>query len=96
MDIRNVTEFRNFVNSNQLRGLHKDIEAVSICVMEYERECNCWKNNDRQKIYENCKSLYTKAVGTVINSFKPHFLSHVSDQNLTFYLSGRPIGTMRR
>lgn len=96
MEIRNVTEFSNFVNGNGLRGLHPDIEAVSICVMDYERGCNCWKGNARQKIYNNCKSLYTKSVGTVLGSFSSHFLSKCGDYCITFMQDGITIGTLRR
>lgn len=96
MEIRNVTEFRNFVNGNGLRGIHPDIDAVAICVMEYERGCNCWKGNARQQIYNNCKALYIKSMGAVLGTFAGHFLSHCRDNCLTFMQDGIPIGSLRR
>jgi hypothetical protein len=96
MDIRNVTEFRNFVNNNKLRNLHSDIDAVSICVMDFERGCTCWDGGARQKIYNNCVILYERSMGVVLTSFKPHFLAHTIDQAMTFYIDGRVIGSMRR
>lgn len=96
MTIRNVTEFRNFVNNNQLKGLSSDIDAVVSCVMDYERGCSCWNNNDRQKTYNNCKMLYQKAVSSISTTFKAHFMRHVIDQQLEFYLDGRSIGVVRR
>lgn len=96
MDIRNVTEFRNFVNNNQLRTLHSAIDAVCICVMDYEKGCGCWNNNDRQRIYENCKILYQQAIGVISNTYKSHFMAHVIEQQLNFYMDGRIIGSIRR
>lgn len=96
MDIRNVTEFRNFVNINGLRGLHGDIDAVAICVMDYERGCNCWKNGDKQKIYNNCKALYVKSMGVVLGQFSAHFLAKTPGHSLTFFQDGVAIGSMRR
>lgn len=96
MDIHNVTEFRNFVNNNQLRNLHADIDAVANCVMDYERGCNCWKENQRQKLYDNCKTLYRRAIGIISTTYKPHFMKYVTDQQLNFYIDGRIIGSIRR
>ena len=73
MDIRNVTEFRNYIVANQLASLSRDIEAVVICVADYERGCSCWKAGDRDKIYANCKGLYVRAVQTISRQFAPQF-----------------------
>lgn len=93
MEIRNLTEFRNFAIQHQLIQLHKDIESVSLCATDYERGCNCWKKEDRQKIYNNCKALYVKAVGTVVRSFPAQFSSHAKDRRIVFMQDGIPIGT---
>lgn len=60
MDIRNVTEFKNYVMANKLASLSRDIESVVICLTDYERGCSCWKAGDRQKIYDNCRALYIR------------------------------------
>ena len=96
MDIRNVTEFRNFLTTTRLTGLHQSIDAVLHCVMDYERGCNCWKTNDKQRIYNNCKMLYQTAVSLVMCSYKGQFLAHAPDGRICFYQDGRPIGTMQR
>lgn len=96
MDIKNVTEFRNYVDAHGFRSLHKDIEATCICVMDYERGCNCWKANDRQKVYNNCKALYARAVGTITKLFAPQFLTYAQGHGITFYQDGIVIGSIRR
>lgn len=96
MEIRNVTEFRNFIDDAKLRGLHQDIDAVAICVMDYERGCNCWRGNARQKIYNNCKALYVKSMGVILGAFANHFLSHCKDHGITFMQDGILIGSLRR
>ena len=96
MDIRNVTEFRNFVTSNGLGGSHPSVQAVVICVMDYERGCNCWKTKDRQVIYNNCRILYAKAVAVVTSSLQAHFLKHSSGGKISFYQDGVLLASMRR
>jgi len=96
MEIRNVTEFRNFVTSNGLGSSHPDIQAVVICVMDYERGCNCWKAKDRQKIYNNCRLLYARAVLIVTSSLQAHFLKHASNGKLSFYQNGVLLASIHR
>lgn len=96
MDIRNITEFRNFVDRNGLRSLHHDIEAVSICVADYERGCSCWNAGDRDKVYNNCKCLYLKSVGISIRQFAPQFLAASQGQAINFLQDGNLIGSIRR
>jgi hypothetical protein len=96
MNINNVTEFKNFVNINQLRDLNRAFDAVSICMMDYERSCDCWNNKGRQQTYENCKKLYEAAVSTIVSSYKANFLAHTADQMLSFYQDGRLIASIRR
>ena len=94
MDIRNVTEFRNFVNANQLNGLSKEIQAVTICVTDYERGCSCWKGSDRQKIYDNCKALYIRAVGIITTQFASQFIEKTPDRRVIFSQDGVPLGSV--
>ena len=96
MDIRNATEFRNFLNIAQLRGLHQSFDAVCHCMMDYERGCDCWKSNQKQKVYENCKMMYQNAVALAMCSYKGQFLARTPDGQICFFQDGRPIGTMRR
>jgi len=96
MDIRNVTEFRNFVNANQLNGLSKEIQAVTICITDYERGCSCWKEGDRQKIYDNCKALYIRAVGIITSQFSSQFVEKTPDKRVNFFQDGVPIGAVGR
>lgn len=96
MNINNVTEFRNFVNANQLRSLSSTIDKVAICVMDYERLCNCWKASDKQRVYNNCNALYTQSVSEISSNFKSQFLAHTIDQSLNFYKDGALIASLRR
>lgn len=96
MDIHNVTEFRNFINGNKLSGLDPAIAAVGVCVTDYERGCSCWKAGDRQKIYNNCKALYIKAVGIIVTKFATQFSEKVVDKKITFSQDGITIGGVGR
>jgi len=94
MEIRNVTEFRNFVNGNGLRNIHGDIDAVATCVMDYERGCNCWNSGDRQKIYNTCKALYVKSIAVIQTQLASLFLSKVPGHRIVFFQDGIPIGSV--
>ena len=96
MDIKNVTEFRNYIDLNQLRSLNPSFEAAAICVMDYERGCSCWNNNDRQTTYNNCKVLYARAVGVISQSFRAQFMAKCPDMSLNFYQDGCLIASIRR
>jgi len=96
MDIKNVTEFRNFVSSNGLANSSPEVTAAILCVMDYERGCSCWKNDERKKIYNNCKILYSRAVSVVVRNLRHQFISKTADQIMTFYQDGISIGSIRR
>lgn len=96
MNINNVTEFRNFINGNGLRGLHPTIDGTANCIGEYERGCNCWNAGDRDRLMQNCKDQYIQSMSPIQSTYRAHFLVHTTDQNLTFYLDGRIIGSIRR
>jgi len=96
MDIHNVTEFRNFVNANKLNSLSPEIAAVANCVTDYERGCNCWKAGDKQKIYNNCKILYVRAIGVIITGFASQFAERSFDKTVKFSQDGMAIGSVSR
>lgn len=95
MEIKNVTEFRNFIRSNNLNGINGLIDQTTTCVDEYEHGCNCWKAKERQNIYNRCRVNYENAVG-VSMGLKTRFLQCTSDSMITFFSDGRVIGVMRR
>lgn len=96
MDIHNATEFRNFVNVSGLGALNPQIAAVSSCVADYERGCSCWKAGDRQRIYDNCKALYIRAIHLVVNQYAVQFAERAFDKKLTFSQDGVIVGTVSR
>lgn len=95
MEIRNVTEFRNFVVNNKLSVLSQEIHAVVVCVADYERGRSCWKASDRDRIYANCKALYVKAVGLVARQFASNFSAYSLDR-INFSLDGVPLVSVGR
>lgn len=96
MEITNVTEFRNFVQQHGLQGKNGDVDTVITCMSEYERACNCWNGSTRQKLYNNCKILYLRAMGAVTGPMAAHFLAHAEGIGITFYQDGVSIGSVRR
>ena len=95
MDIRNVTEFRNFVNLNGLTNSHSTLQGLVGCVMDYERACGCWSQEKKQKIYNNCKILYAQAVSIATSQMRNAFLSKAPDRRLNFYQDGQLLASLR-
>jgi len=85
MDIRNVTEFRNFLRVNGLSNSHPTFQAVLSCVMDYERTCNCSSKMTKQNIYNNCKRLYGIAAGVAVTSMRTEVLSKIPDRRLRLF-----------
>jgi hypothetical protein len=97
MDIRNVTQFANFLQTSGLSLKDMSFQQIVFCVDQISRACNCWKAEDKKKIYDNCTMTYMNAVRNVVPRFKTEFLSKTEDRTINFYVdNGSLIGTMNR
>lgn len=88
MDISNITEFRNFVECNQLTPRASSFGHLVQCVNNYEKGCNCWNTGERERILNECKTYYVASVNH-ISSNRAEFQKYSPDKKLRFYQDGR-------
>lgn len=97
MDIRNATQFANFVSKGGLQNLDMVFQQIVFCINNYNSACNCWKAEDKKKLYDNCTAIYTNAVKNTVPKFKNDFLSKTEERQIQFYLdNGILIGLVCR
>jgi hypothetical protein len=97
MDIRNATQFANFVSKGNLQNLDMTFQQVVFCINNYNAACNCWKAEDKKKLYDNCTVTYMNAVKSVVPKFKNEFLSKTEERQIQFYTdNGALIGLVCR
>ena len=85
MDIRNVTQFANFVNSTHLVGLDASFLQIVQCLNGYNAACNCYKKEDKLNMYAKCNAAYHQAVKHVVPKLRHEFLSKTGERNISFY-----------
>lgn len=91
MEIRNVTQFSNYIESNDLTRLDPSFQTIVSCMAEYKRGCDCWKREDRDKQYSKCVNLYLSASRHLVNRFKNEFLAKTAERQIILYTEN---GTM--
>jgi hypothetical protein len=97
MNIRNATQFANFVSKGNLVNLDMSFQQVVFCINNYSAACNCWKADQKKKLYDNCSTTYMNSVRNVVPKFKNEFLSKTEDRQIQFYLdNGSLIGIVCR
>lgn len=97
MDIRNATQFANFIQKSGFTTKDMAFQQVVFCVDQISRACNCWKAEDKKKLYDNCTLTYMNAVKNVVPRFKNDFLSKTEDRVISFYTdNGALIGVVNR
>jgi hypothetical protein len=85
MDIRNVTQFANFLGGNDLVRLDGMFQQIINCVNSYDAGCNCYKLEDKRKLYELCNRLYFDAARHLGHRFKHEFLAKTSERQINVY-----------
>jgi len=97
MDIRNVTQFANFVSSTNLVGLDTSFLQIVQCLSGYSAACNCYKKEDKLNMYVKCNKAYHQAVKHVVPKFRHEFLSQTGERQISFYNDqGQLISVMTR
>ncbi len=97
MDIRNATQFANFIKKAGLMTKDMSFQQVIFCVDQLGKMCNCWKAEDKKKLYDSCTLTYMNAVKHVVPKFQNDFLSHTDDRQIQFFLdNGSLIGIVNR
>jgi hypothetical protein len=85
MDIRNVTQFSNFVEANDLARLDASLQAIVSCMAEYKRGCDCWRREERDAQYSKCVKLYLSTARTIVPRFKNEFLAKTAERQIILY-----------
>lgn len=88
MEIRNVTQFADFLSSSRLREKDTIFTQTVNCVNNYRAACNCYKKEDKITLYNQCNKLYGDAVKFIIPKFKNEILSKIPDRQISFYDEG--------
>lgn len=97
MDIRNATQFVNFTEAAGITGNDMAFQQVAMCVRNYAGACNCWKAEDKKRLYDDCTRKYMDAVRNVVPRLKQAFLDKTPDRQITFFLdNGSVIGLICR
>jgi hypothetical protein len=97
VDIKNVTQFSNFITSNGLMQLDGIFSQIVQCLATYSSACNCYKVQDKQLMYANCNKLYANAVAHIVPRFKNIILPKIADRQISFYMdNGTLISTISR
>ena len=97
MDIRNATQFADFISKGGLQNLDMNFQQVIFCINNYNAACNCWKADYKKKLYDDCSTAYMNAVKNVVPKFKTEFLSKTEERQIQFYLdNGTLIGLVCR
>ena len=97
MDIRNASQFANFLHGSGLTNKDSSFQEVVFYNDRVAKSCKCWKAEDRQKLYDQCTAAYRNAVRNVVPRFKNDFLSKTDDRQIQFFLdNGSLIGIVCR
>lgn len=84
MEISNVTQFANFIQANNLMALDATFLQVVNCIQNFSTACNCYKAEDKQRIFNMCCKLYVDAVRIVVPKHKNVILQRVPEGRITF------------
>lgn len=97
MDIRNVTQFASFISANGFQQLDGIFRQSVDCINGYSSACNCYKVEDKQRLYAACNKLYMDAVRHVVPRFKTIILAKIPDRQISFFSdNGTLIGIVSR
>lgn len=85
MDIRNATQFAAFLSGNQLVELDPLFVQLIKCFNDFSRHCNCHRQKDKERIYQNCNKLYVQGAMIGAIRFKNEFLNKTTERNISFF-----------
>ena len=85
MDIRNVTQFAAFISNNGLQSMDGMLRQIVDCITGYAAACNCYKVEDKQRMYGACNRMYLDAVRHIVPRFKNEILAKIPDRQISFF-----------
>lgn len=84
MDINNVTQFSNFLKSNDFVKLDTTFFQLVNCINNYASACDCYKAEDKRAAYGKCLKLYAEIVRNIIPKYKNVILQRIPEGRITF------------
>jgi hypothetical protein len=96
MEIKNVTQFNNFISGNNLSNSHPNFSKLTLCLTDYSRMCNCGNQIDRDKKYNECNQLYIQAINSISPQLKYLMMSKITDSYISFNVDNRHIKSIYR
>lgn len=97
MNIRNTTEFATFISGNDLTNSDSSLIQLINCINTYKAGCDCWKKDEKLKLYNTCAQLYFHAVKHVLPKLKNEILAKTSERHIIFFSDqGHVIGSISR
>jgi hypothetical protein len=96
MEIRNATQFSNFIESRNMTSLHPHFSQLSQCLMKYRQNCGLCTADKNKSMYSVCNSLYIQIVNNIVPNFKAHFFVSNPDTSVAFYDDKNIIKTVTR
>lgn len=85
MEIKNVTQFANFIKQNDIARLDGIFSQIVDCIDNYSKACNCHKVEDKRRMYDNCNKLYVNAIRNAMPRLKSEILSKIPERQISFY-----------
>ncbi len=85
MDIRNVTQFAQFLSANNLTRLDPSFQQTVQCINNYAAACNCSKREDKLTTYTVCNKLYQDSARQIVGRFKNELLATTEERQISFY-----------
>ena len=97
MEIRNPTQFANFIRQGGFQNLDMAFIQIVTCIDNASKMCNCHGGVDKRKMYDTCNIIYMNAVRQVVPRFQNEFLSKTTERQINFFLeNGSLIGLVCR
>jgi len=85
MNIRGPFEFASFLSANSLQDKESIFIQLTNCVNNFRAACNCYKKEDKDRMYNICTRLYQEAVKHIVPRMKDVFLSKTPERQISFY-----------
>lgn len=85
MNIRGPFEFAGFLSANSLQDKESVFIQLVNCVNNFRSACNCYKKEDKDRMYNTCNRLYQESVKHIVPRMKDVFLSKTSERQISFY-----------
>lgn len=96
MDIGNSTQFYQFLARTSLASRIPSGNKLMSCMDEYQYNCNCSEQANRQSIMNRCNAIYEEIVSGLNHVTITLIFQNVPDMSVSFSRDGRHLRTIMR